>query len=179
MFPRGERLHTRRVAARFDGAPGAGPGVVRAMVSVLLFTALATQLALIAWGDLKGWRIRNAANLGLACTWVFYAALFSSAPAALVHGAFALAMFAAMLVPFRRGWLGGGDVKFLAAAFLWVGPAGALSFCLALLPATLGYLALARARIVPCERVGGLHRVPFGPLGGVALAAALMGPADL
>jgi prepilin peptidase CpaA len=40
----------------------------------------------------------------------------------------ALLVIALGMVPFARGWMGGGDVKLLAAAMLWAGPAAALPF---------------------------------------------------
>ena len=51
-----------------------------------------------------------------------------------------------MSVLFARGWLGGGDVKLLAAATLWVGPAGTPS--LLLLTSVLGG-ALALFLLLP------------------------------
>jgi prepilin peptidase CpaA len=53
----------------------------------------------------------------------------------------AIALFAASLVPFAAGWVGGGDVKLMAATALWVGPA---SFSLFVLVMTIvgGVMAL-------------------------------------
>jgi prepilin peptidase CpaA len=42
----------------------------------------------------------------------------------------ALAVFVAGFVPFGLGWMGGGDVKLMAATALWAGPALTLDFLL-------------------------------------------------
>ena len=67
----------------------------------------------------------------------------------------ALAVFLVGAVLFARGWLGGGDVKLLAAATLWTGPGGTLQ--LLMLTAVLG---------------GGLALFFLMPLGNQAAAAA-------
>ena len=41
-------------------------------------------------------------------------------------------MFVIMLVFYKIGWLGGGDVKILTVAFLWTGLSGALPFAVLL-----------------------------------------------
>lgn len=143
------------------------------MLEALLIGVLGPQLVLIAIGDLRGWKIRNAANLALAATYVGFALFVSDVWTLAAHAAFALVMFALMLFPFSRGWLGGGDVKFLAAAFLWTGLECASTFSLALLPPMLVYLALIRLQLVPVKREGRLNRVPFGPTGALALGVTL------
>ena len=144
------------------------------MWDVLLAVAVAPQLALIGWNDLKGWRISNKSNALLAATYFAFATVLSAPETILAHVLFAAALFAAMLFPFSRGWLGGGDVKFLAAAFLWVGPFCAAVFSVALLPAMLFYLLLARLGLAQSKKEDGLHRVPFGPIGAVALGVTLI-----
>ncbi|MFN3889792.1 MAG: prepilin peptidase [Beijerinckiaceae bacterium] len=144
------------------------------MLHALLVIAVAPQLAMIAWNDFNGWRISNRANLAFAATYFIFAALLSAPWTIAVHAAFAALMFAIMLFPFTRGWLGGGDVKFLTASFLWTGPDCALVYSLALLPPMLAYLVLARSGVARAKREEGQHRVPFGPIGAVALAFTLV-----
>lgn len=153
------------------GAPFA-PG--SKMWEVLLVLAVAPQLALIAWNDFNGWRISNKANLAFAATYFVFAAALSAPWTIAAHVAFAAIMLLIMLFPFARGWLGGGDVKFLTVAFLWTGLDCALLYSIALLPPMLAYLALARLGYARSKRDGGLHRVPFGPIGAVALAFTLV-----
>ena len=54
--------------------------------------------------------------------------------------AFAALMFVVMLAVYSFGWMGGGDVKILAVAFLWTGVSGALPFAV-----LLGLLCSAHA----------------------------------
>lgn len=143
------------------------------MWNLLLIVALAPQLALIAWNDLHGWRISNKANALLAATYFVFAAALSTPLTIGLHVAFAAFIFLMLLLPFARGWLGGGDVKFIVASYLWVGPECALLYSIALLPPMLVYFALARMGLAPAIKEGGLHRVPFGPIGALALAFTL------
>jgi prepilin peptidase CpaA len=144
------------------------------MWDALLVLALAPQLALIAWGDLKGWRISNKANLLLGATYFAFAAILAAPWTIAAHAAFAAAMFLIMLFAFSRGWMGGGDVKFLTASFLWVGPDCGLVYSLALLPPMLVYVVLARLGAAPSKREGGRQHVPFGPIGAAGLAITLV-----
>jgi prepilin peptidase CpaA len=41
-------------------------------------------------------------------------------------------VFAALLYFYARSWMGGGDVKMLTVAFLWIGSEGALLFAMLL-----------------------------------------------
>ena len=143
------------------------------MLEALLVLALAPQLALIAWGDLKGWRISNKANLLLGATYFVFAAAYGEVGTVAAHAGFAAAMFLIMLFAYRCGWLGGGDVKFLTASFLWVGPFCGLVYSLALLPPMLVYLLLTWLGVAPAKREGGRHHIPFGPVGAAALAYTL------
>lgn len=144
------------------------------MWEALLVLALAPQLALIGWRDFTGWRISNYANLLLAATYFAFAAALSAPWTIGAHALFATIMGAAMLFPFARGWLGGGDVKFLTVAFLWTGLDCSTVFLIALLPLMLAYLALARFGAAPAKHEGGLRHVPFGPIGASALAFTLV-----
>jgi Flp pilus assembly protein protease CpaA len=143
------------------------------MWELLLAAALAPQLAYIAWADFNGWRISNKSNALLAATYFAFALALGTPWSVGLHAAFALFMFLVMLFPFTRGWLGGGDVKFLTASFLWVGPDCAFIYSIALLPPMLVYLALARMGIARSKEQAGRHHVPFGPIGAVALAFTL------
>lgn len=144
------------------------------MWELLLVAAVAPQLAYIAWADFNGWRISNKANALLAATYLAFAVALATPWSAGLHIAFALMMFLVMLFPFSRGWLGGGDVKFLAASFLWVGPDCALVYSLSLLPPMLIYLLFVRLGYARAKKEGEQHRVPFGPIGAVALGFTLI-----
>ncbi len=90
-------------------------------MSVPLLLALLALLAVAALLDLRHRRIPNwlaalAAVLGVA-------AVASGGLVALgLHAAVSLLVLLAGMAIWSRGWLGGGDVKLLAALALWAGP---------------------------------------------------------
>jgi prepilin peptidase CpaA len=89
------------------------------------------------------------------------------------HVIFASAIFVVILGVYSLGALGGGDVKLLSAAFLWMGAENASLFCILLAAAATAYLIIYRAfRILPIKlnAKGGIM-VPYGP----CIAAAWIG----
>ncbi len=96
----------------------------------LAVTLLLGLLALAVVTDLEAMRIPNRICLAIAALYpvhVLAAAGPVDWPGAL---AVAAAVFAFGLIPFCLGLMGGGDVKLMAAAALWAGPATALDFVL-------------------------------------------------
>jgi prepilin peptidase CpaA len=141
----------------------------------------AALMAAAAVEDLRRLVIPNAVILGLCVLWPFHLA---GAPgmtpvAGLAAVGCGLAVFFAGALLFSRGLIGGGDVKLLAAATLWAGPAttpgllavtavlgGVLSLAL-LSSATLRVVfSPGAAAAIPVTRVP----VPYG----VAIAAAAL-----
>lgn len=136
-------------------------------------------LLLAAGSDAWRMRIPNSLILsllaGYAMTVAFVQPGWSDLLASL---AVALGILAGGTVLFARGWMGGGDVKLLAVAGLWLGPAAATS--LLLLTAVFGgvlTLSIMLARETGMSRLVGGHipalsdparRVPYG----IAIAAA-------
>src|SRR5436309_15928752 len=91
----------------------------------ILLTVFAVLMAAAAIEDFRRLTIPNLLPAALCLLWPAYA--FATAPSlygALAAAGCALAVFLVGAVFFARGWLGGGDVKLLAAATLWAGPAG-------------------------------------------------------
>lgn len=135
-----------------------GPGAVMA-------AALAVVLVVIARIDLSRMVIYDVLSLplipaGLLTTW------FTDPDATAAHTAAAVAAPAAVWALTRvyrrlRGLdgLGGGDLRLLAVAGAWVGPAG--------LPAVLltasGLGLVTAAVLVACGRAGWNDRIPFAP----------------
>ena len=62
-------------------------------------------------------------SIALCAAWLLHIAAAAGGPVLAPLGV-ALAVFAVGAALFACGWLGGGDVKLLAAAALWAGPAG-------------------------------------------------------
>jgi prepilin peptidase CpaA len=144
------------------------------LVPLAGFTGL---MVVAAVEDFRRLVIPNAIVAGLCVLWPLHLA---TAPSVTLAGSFgaagcAVAVFLAGALLFSRGLIGGGDVKLLAAATLWVGPAstpalliatalvgGSLSLVLlfsATMRAATGWAKAAAASSMP---------VPYG----VAIAAA-------
>ena len=118
-------------------------------------------LAIAASHDLRRRTIPNWISAALALLWVGWAAAEARlGPAGGAIGIAALVLTVGY-VAWLGGFLGGGDVKLLAATALWAGTAGVATFLLATAVGG-GVLALAvgvRRRIeVARERGGGLAR---------------------
>jgi len=125
-------------------------------LQALAITVFAVVMAAAAFEDFRRLVIPNLLPILLCAVWPLY--LVATGPSmadALEAIGCALAVFLVGAVLFARGWLGGGDVKLLAAATLWTGPGGTLQ--LLLLTAVLG---------------GGLALFFLMPLGNQAATAA-------
>lgn len=92
--------------------------------------ALLTLLLRAAWTDMRDRRIENRVSLALAALWLIHAMFSPAATHPLAAIAIAAAMFAAATLLWRFSFLGGGDVKLLAAVGLWAGPEHGLPFLL-------------------------------------------------
>lgn len=142
-------------------------------VEIIAAGALILLLVPITLFDLRERRIPNELNLLLAGTGLsfrfFTAQNWTSIGLSLLAPLAVIAMFLALIGVMkllrRRGTLGLGDVKFLAAASIWVGFVGTtLVFVVASLFALL--CTLARA---PWRRLDFKAAIPFGPFLAVSL----------
>lgn len=109
----------------------------------LPLAGFAGLMVLAALEDLRRLVIPNTVTGGLCALWVVYFLLAPNASLTTAFGAAAcslVVLFAGALL-FDRGWIGGGDVKLMAAATLWAGPTATLAF-LAMTGLLGGLLAL-------------------------------------
>lgn len=119
--------------------------------TALHLLAPAAALGLLAWSvvtDLRERRIPNEIPGSIAVLWLAQHGLAEGSvpPWSAAAGAVAVLLAASLL--WRLGWLGGGDVKLLAALSLWAEGGGLVSFLL--LTALLGgALALLWLRLLP------------------------------
>jgi prepilin peptidase CpaA len=147
---------------------------------VLAFFPLTVIYA--GFGDLATMRIPNRLIVTMLLGYAILAPLAGFSPVQLALSLLdALIVFALAFGAFASGWMGGGDVKLLAVAALWLGLPQMLAFLLwtAILRGVLT-LALMVFRILPVPQTGlggigwasSLHqdkaRVPYG----MAIAAA-------
>ncbi|WP_448187735.1 A24 family peptidase [Azospirillum sp. sgz301742] len=103
------------------------------MNELFLIAASALLVVAAAW-DVRSYRIPNTICAGLAVLFVFRS-LAIGPPFPFSHLVTAALAFAAGFVLFARNLMGGGDVKLLAAAVLWIPPA--------LVPAQITWMAMA------------------------------------
>lgn len=104
----------------------------------VLFASFAfiTIAAYAALSDLSTRRVANAVNGSLLVSGLLLQVAVLGPKGLVVGFAGAALGLALLLLPFARRWVGGGDVKFLAAAGAGLGPAGV--FIAALLGLFLG-----------------------------------------
>lgn len=140
-----------------------------AWASVVLVAASALLLH-AAWTDLRYYKIRNDFVIAFALLFVLYVALLGQWHVLLWHAAFAGLMLVVMLMIYTQGWMGGGDVKILAATFLWTGAACALPFALLLSLFATAHGFAAKRGWAGSQQRGRDQRIPFAP----SVAAALI-----
>lgn len=126
------------------------------MTSALLLRA--------AWTDLREYRIRNELILALAGLFVLYTVLTGHWAELKWDVVFAALMFVVLLALYSLGWMGGGDVKILAVAFLWIGLSGALPFAILLALFSSAHSLAAKVGWVKSQvTASGRRRIPFAP----------------
>ena len=118
-------------------------------MSPFLALILLIALTLAALSDLRHRRIPHLLVAVIAILWLTTVPVLGpSATAAAL--ATAGGLLVAGVVVWRCGWLGGGDVKLIAALALWAGPdqVAGLLLTIALSGGALALLVMMRARIV-------------------------------
>jgi prepilin peptidase CpaA len=132
--------------------------------SYFVLVAASAVLLQAAWTDLREYKIRNELVLALAGLFVLYALLVGHWTGLKWDIGFAAVMFLAMLVVYGLGWMGGGDVKILAVAFLWTGVWGALPFAILLaIFSSIHATAVKLGWLKGQAAQGGHLRIPFAP----------------
>ena len=139
--------------------------------SSLLLVLLALLLLSAGIEDARRREIANWKNgmiAALAPAW-WWAAGVAPWPDVVVQIGIAAAALLAFAIFFRFGWMGGGDVKLIAALALWLpaGPLASMLVIMSLAGGALTILMLADHRIARRE---GPVEVPYG----VAIAAAAL-----
>ena len=94
------------------------------LVEGIVLGVFAVVMAAAAFEDFRRLVIPNLLPILLCALWPIYFAAHPNLYDAVAAIGCAIAVFLIGAVLFARGWLGGGDVKLLAAATLWAGPTG-------------------------------------------------------
>ena len=137
--------------------------------SVLVLTA--ATLFYAALTDLREYRIRNELILVLVGLFLVHAVLSGRWVGTYSNLGTALAIFLVALYFYSNKLMGGGDVKILTVAFLWVGVDCALPLAILMLIFVLVHTIVAKLGWIDAERVDGRMRIPFAP----SVAGALIG----
>ena len=135
---------------------------------VLILTAV--MLLYVALIDLKHYKIRNEVILVLAALFFLHAIL--SGRWTILHWnlGFAALLFLIMLYYYSKKVMGGGDLKLLTVALLWVGPFCGLPFALFLLLFASVHVLAVKFKLVEAQIANGRTKVAFAP----SIAAALI-----
>jgi prepilin peptidase CpaA len=141
-----------------------------AILSQTILILTAAVLFYVAFTDLKHYKIRNEFILVLAGLFLLYVFLSGSWTTLAWNFGFAALLFFLMLFFYSMRLMGGGDLKLLTVAFLWVGPFCAVPFAVFLLFFAGVHSLAAKFKFVE-SRVDGEHKaIAFAP----SIAAALI-----
>jgi prepilin peptidase CpaA len=133
----------------------------------------AAVLLYAARNDLKHFQIRNELIGLLAALFMLHAFLSGRLGDIPWNAALAFVVFIATLYFYSQNLMGGGDVKLLTVAFLWVGIGCALPFAVLLSLCAAIHALAGRLGWAAVQHVGGDRRprIPFAP----SVALALIG----
>jgi len=142
-------------------------------------TAAASQAVLLLTGgllfymaltDLKHFKIRNEFVLVLAA--LFFLHAFVSGRWVMIQWNFGFALLLSLIMFYfyLKNMMGGGDLKLLTVALLWVGPFCALPFALFLLLFVCIHIAAVKLKLIEARVVSGKDWIAFAP----SVAAALI-----
>jgi prepilin peptidase CpaA len=144
---------------------------VLATLSQVVLVVTAGTLLYVAFTDLKEYTVRNELVLVLAGLFFLHAVLSGRWTSLHWNLGLALVMFAVMLYFYSQKLMGGGDLKLLTVAFLWVGLSCALPFAVLMLIFAALHTLSAKLEWVHYQEVNGRKRIAFAP----SVAAALIG----
>ena len=136
----------------------------------------AAVLFYAALTDLKRYQIRNELIAVLAGLYVVHAFLSGRWSGIPWNAGLALLILAVMVYFYLRNLMGGGDVKLLAVAFLWVGIDCALPFAVLLMLFAAVHAIAGKLGWAEVQRVGEDERarIAFAPSVAAALIAVFM-----
>lgn len=144
--------------------------------SHILLVLTAALLLYIAVTDFREFKIRNELVISLALLYFVHAAMSGRWVSMHWNIGLALLMFALMLYAYSQRLMGGGDLKLLTVAFLWVGPWCAPPFAIFLLIFAAAHTVAGKYAWVSVQEVQGRQRIPFGPsIAGALILVFLVG----
>jgi prepilin peptidase CpaA len=147
-----------------------------AQLANIVLVVTAAVLFYVAVTDLRHYRIRNEFILLLLCLFVLHTMFSGGWLQAAWNFGLAALVFCFLVYWYSRQWMGGGDVKMLTVAFLWIGVECALAFAvLLLLFASLHVVAAKFGLVASHKRCDdGPRRIAFAPSVAAAMIAIFM-----
>jgi prepilin peptidase CpaA len=139
-------------------------------LSHIVLVITAGVLFYVGLTDFKYFKIRNELVLVLVGLFILHALLSGRWIDAHWNLGFAALMFGIMLYFYAQNAMGGGDVKILTVAFLWVGVGCALPFAVLLAVCAVLHVAAAKFGWAEVQKVGDRNRIPLAP----SVAAAMI-----
>lgn len=138
-----------------------------------LYVKAATVAVLFYVGvtDFRTFRIPNETVLLLLVLYVAYAIVARSGAEIAGNVIVGVILFGILLLLYARRALGGGDVKLLSVASLWVGIHCALPFSLFLLVFISAHVFAVKMGWAPAQMIGERQAIPYAP----SIAGALIG----
>lgn len=133
--------------------------------------AAVVVLLYVAFTDFRTFKIRNDVLLLLVVLYVLLAIVSRSWIEIAEDVLLAIFMFAVLLWFFAKGVIGGGDVKLVSVACLWIGVHCALLFSALLLVFLILHIGAARMGWANTKPMGGRYAIPYAP----SVAGALIG----
>lgn len=145
-------------------------------VSYLILVITAAVLFYVAVTDLKHYKIRNDVVLVLVLLFFAHAFVSNRWAGILWNIGFAALILIALIYFYARNLVGGGDVKLLTVALLWVGVDCALPFAILLLIFASIHTVTAKLGWVGTQRLADddRMRIPFAPSVAAALISTFM-----
>ena len=140
------------------------------ITSQVVLIVTAAMLFYVALTDLKHYKIHNEVITVLVALFFLHAIL--SGRWTILHWnlGFAALLFLIMLYFYSKKVMGGGDLKLLTVAFLWVGPFCGLPFALFLLLFAGVHVLAVKFKLLEAQISNGRTQVAFAP----SIAAALI-----
>ncbi len=123
--------------------------------------------------DLKRYTIGNTHILALVVLFIAFTVVTGRWTTLVWNTGIAALLFVVLFYFYSRSWMGGGDVKMLTVAFLWIASDCALLFAILLCAFASIHGAAAKLNWVPSQSAAGdkRARIAFAP----SVAAALIG----
>jgi Flp pilus assembly protein protease CpaA len=138
--------------------------------------ALVAVLFYVGLTDFQTFKIQNNVVLLLVVLYVLFAFVARAPSEILSNLVLAAIMFAVLLWLFSRGVIGGGDVKFVTAACLWIGLHCALLFSIILFPLISLHVLAAWMGWATTKPMAGRLAIPYAPsVAGALIALVLLG----